>query len=203
MLKRLNKKYLLFAVVLVNIFLCTFFMWGCGHASEKISLREHVGKSQTLKEAGKEETEKNIYVYIFGAIKKPGVYTVKEGSRIFQVIDIAGGMKKNAKEGYLNQAETVTDGQSIRVLTKRQYNKVHKKSGVKTNNNKTDSGKININSGDVSALMQLSGIGETKAKAIIAYREKNGHFSKIEDIKNVSGIGDSTFSNISADITVD
>lgn len=205
MLKKISKKYILLAVIMANTFFGIVFLWGCAHTDNEISLEEKSTNNREIQEKSIPDQESGtIYVYVSGAVKKPGVYAVKEGSRVYQVIELAGGMTKSAKKDYLNQAETVVDSQNILVLTQKQYNKMQKSDDeIIINNNKTDDEKININSADISALMQLSGIGETKAKAIIAYREENGNFAQIEDIKNVSGIGDSTFANISADITVD
>lgn len=207
MLKKLNKKLILLTVMITNTFLCMIFSCGCDKQINKVSLTE---KSVNIEESTKDMQEKtaartgNIYVYVSGAVKKPGVYVVKEGSRVFQVIKLAGGMIKSARKDCLNQAETVIDGQNIKVFTKEQYAEIiqNETKNILIENNKINEGKININNADVALLMQLTGIGETKAKAIVSYREEHGNFSKIEEIKNVSGIGDSTFSNIRSNITV-
>ena len=117
------------------------------------------------------------------------------------VTTIRGGMTKAAKKDYINQAETVADSQNINIITKKQYKKLISNEKNQNNDNKTGSGKININSADVAELTGLSGIGEAKAKAIIQYRNENGNFNNIEDIKNVSGIGDALFKKISNEIT--
>ena len=207
MLKKLNKKFKLLTVMITNTFLCLIFSCGCDKQTNKVSLAE---KSVNIEESTKDIQEKtaartgDIYVYVSGAVKKPGVYVVKEGSRVFQVIKLAGGMIKSARKDCLNQAETVIDGQNIKVFTKEQYAEIiqNETKNILIENNKINEGKININNADVALLMQLTGIGETKAKAIVSYREEHGNFSKIEEIKNVSGIGDSTFSNIRSNITV-
>lgn len=209
MLKKINKKFILLTVMIINTFFCMIFSYGCDRETNKISLTEKRINIEESTEDAQEKTTvrtQDIYVYVSGAVKKPGVYVVKEGSRVFQVIKLAGGMMKSARKDCLNQAETVVDSQNIRVLTKEQYAEMiqneTKDNLTEINNNKTKDGKININSADVALLMQLTGIGETKAKAIVSYREEHGDFSKIEEIKNVSGIGDSTFSNIRSNITV-
>ena len=209
---KLKNKNRLLAVMIANTFFCILFIVGCGQGKNEISLSD---KDACTEESGSDDSGKqkdtaekeneNIFVYISGAVKMPGVYTVKEGSRIFHIIKQAGGLTKSAEQDYLNQAETVVDGQNIRVLTKKEYAEMKEKEQLDIfdkNNNKTADGKININSADVATLMQLPGIGETKAKTIVSYREENGSFTAIEDIKNVSGIGDSTFANICENITV-
>ena len=110
-------------------------------------------------------------------------------------------MTKAAKKDYINQAETVADSHNINIITKKQYKKLISNEKNQNNDNKTGSGKININSADVAELTGLSGIGEAKAKAIIQYRNENGNFTNIEDIKKVSGIGDALFKKISNEIT--
>lgn len=171
-------------------------------------------------ETGSGEIQGDIYVYISGQVKKPGVYCVDSDARIYQVIDMAGGMTDKAYQEYLNLAERVEDGQHIKIMTKNQYFRYKKEqndnnsedtneavtqnnSDMTENNSDSNTGTIiNINSATIQELTKLPGIGESKAQAIIKYRNENDGFSSIEDIKNVSGIGDSTFSNIKEYITV-
>lgn len=150
-----------------------------------------------------EETGGDIYVYITGQVKKPGVYQVSEGTRLFKVVELAGGMTDKAQKNYLNLAETVADGQQVQVLSKKQYKKLIKSGTVPGDNKGTSfDDLININQATAEELTTLSGIGDSKAKAIVEYREKNGMFSTIEDLKNVNGIGEATFENIKSQITV-
>ena len=172
MFNKLNKKYTALVVIgILTLFFLVVFS-GCENNKNSVSL-----------------------------VKKPGVYAVKQGSRVFEVIEKAGGMTKAAKKDYINQAETVADSQNINIITKKQYKKLISNEKNQNNDNKTGSGKININSADVAELTGLSGIGEAKAKAIIQYRNENGNFTNIEDIKKVSGIGDALFKKISNEIT--
>ena len=111
----------------------------------------------------------------------PGVYDLCEGDRIIDAINAAGGMLDEANADTLNKADFLRDGQQVRVPY----------AGVE--NEEKDDGKVNINTADVSALTTLPGIGETRAKAIIEYREANGDFAQIEDIMNVAGIKEGTY----------
>ena len=198
MFNKLNKKYTVLAVIgILTLFFLVVFS-GCENNKNSVSL-ESENETKTRQEIVT-ETE-DLYVYVTGAVKKPGVYTVKKGSRVFEVIKKAGGMTKAAKKDYINQEETVADSQNINIITKKQYKKLISNEKNQNNDNKTGSGKININSADVAELTGLSGIGEAKAKAIIQYRNENGNFTNIEDIKNVSGIGDALFEKISNQIT--
>lgn len=155
-----------------------------------------------------------ISVYICGAVKSPGVYDFLEGSRICDAVERAGGFKKSAAKMKINLASTLSDGEQIIIPTKKQAAKRRKSAdnvsgtniegntGAAGSNDTTDkSGLVNINIADKSELMTLSGIGESKADAIIAYRQKSS-FSKIEDIKNVSGIKDGVFNKIKDNITI-
>ena len=144
-----------------------------------------------------------IKVFVCGAVEQPGVYSVPAGSRLFEAIGLAGGMRADADPDYLNQARVLTDGEQIRVPTRAETE------GMETPPAQTSAvgggssdGKVNINTADIEELQTLSGIGETRAKAIISYRETNGAFERIEDIMNVSGIKTALFNTIKDDITV-
>lgn len=198
MFNKLNKKYTVLVVIgILTLFFLVVFS-GCENNKNSVSL-ESENETKTRQEIATEA--KDLYVYVTGAVKKPGVYAVKQGSRVFEVIEKAGGMTKAAKKDCINQAETVADSQNINIITKKQYKKLISNEKNQNNDNKTGSGKININSADVAELTGLSGIGEAKAKAIIQYRNENGNFTNIEDIKKVSGIGDALFKKISNEIT--
>ena len=192
-------KKLYFAV----LFLLISILAGCKDQAAEVSLSTEIKNEITT---GQEcISEHLIYVYINGAVKHPGVYPVKEGSRIFTVIEQAGGFTEKAKEECLNQAEPVSDGQEVRVLTKKEYQRSRKQDYEEAKETVSASrtvNKININTAPVQDLMTLPGIGQTKAAAIIEYRDKNGSFTEMEQIKNVSGIGDATFSKLKDMITV-
>ncbi len=189
-------------LLIMGIAISLVFM-GCGSKSKKISLDDTKPKTSL------EETKSSgdIFVHVVGEVNAPGIVKVPEGTRLYNVIEKAGGMTKNAQTDYLNLADTVKDGQQIRVISKKEYKKLKKKSRKESPNESQGgsdtSGLININTATADELQTLSGIGEVRAKAIVEYRTQNGNFSKPEDIKNVSGIGDATFNNIKSQICVD
>ncbi len=191
--------YILFACLM-----CLAFCVGCGRNDNSVLLDEETLSQNSQSTQAEETDDGGIFVYITGAVKHPGVYEVRSGARLYEVLDMAGGMTQDARKDCLNLAEVVDDGEQIKVLTKRQYKKSKKQSsGSLMEDEASDgSGLIDINSATAESLTQLPGIGEVKAAAIVAYREENGSFSAIEDIKNVSGIGDATFENIMSLITV-
>lgn len=140
------------------------------------------------------EITEEIYIQVSGAVTNPGVYKVNKGTRVFEVIDIAGGFTEESDRTVVNQARVVVDEENIYFPT------IHEvKSGAYSLDSKSHL--ININSASKEQLMTLAGIGEAKAKAIINYREKNGDFNGVEDIKKVSGIKDTLFESIKDQIT--
>lgn len=177
-----------------------------------------------------EEAVKKFYVDVKGAVKKTGVYEVSDGMIIMDVISLAGGFTKNAYQNGINLSKKVSSEMVIYVYTKDEIKKtlpvidnpcsaptynicecVEENSSIivpgKSNNEKNENidskpALININTASKTELTTIKGIGESKAEAIISYREKNGNFTKLEDLKNVSGIGEAVFEKIKDYITV-
>lgn len=141
----------------------------------------------------------NILVEIKGEVKRPDVYEVEEGSIIRDLIDIAGGLTEKANINKINRAEKLRDNQLIVIPDNESV-----VNGVIMNNagNSSNDGIININSASLSDLQKINGVGAVKAQSIIDYREKNGGFKSIEDIKNVDGIGDKTYEKIKDKISI-
>ena len=137
-----------------------------------------------IKENNQSNEKKYYYVDIKGEVKDPGVYKLKEGSRVIDAINASGGLKENANTYSVNLSKKITDEMVI-IVPSNSENTI-----------------VNINTATTKELLSITGIGESKASNIIKYREENGNFSSIEDIKNVSGIGDSLFEKIKKYITV-
>lgn len=148
---------------------------------------------------------KTVTCDISGAVKHQGVYTLKTGARIQELIEAAGGVKQNAQLKAVNRAVMLKDQDKIHIPYKGE--KVEKASNFSstgagtTTANESTSGestqnngeKVNLNTASAADLQKLNGIGQKKAEQIIAYREQNGQFKKIEDLMQVSGIGEKTF----------
>lgn len=151
-----------------------------------------------------------IYVYICGAVEKPDVYEVEQGSRLFELIQKAGGFKEDADKNYLNLAREVADGEQIIVLTSKETSDLKKGSNVQvltekssaTKNQNNTSGLVDINNASEAELTSITGIGSSRAQAIIKYRQEHGSFNRIEDIMKVNGIKDGLFSKIKDKIIV-
>ena len=143
---------------------------------------------------------KKIVVEIKGEVKRPDVYTMDENAIIKDLIETAGGVTENADLSNINRAKKLQDHELIYIENK---NNIVKESQV-INSGSNDKGdvnkKININNATLDELKTLNGIGDSKAKSIIEYREQNNGFKSIDDIKNVSGIGDSMFERIKEQI---
>ena len=184
--------------------------------------------SNLIKEDIKEDDVIKIVKYnidIKGAVKNPGVYNVDSNLTINDVIKIAGGLTKEADTSVINLAKKITDEMVIIIYTKEEVKKsnivdtvvkVVEKECVCPNiqndgclnteiddklTNKENNGLVNINTATKEELQTINGIGESKAKNIIKYREEKGNFKNIEDIKNVEGIGDTLYETIKVYIT--
>lgn len=140
--------------------------------------------------------EPTIVIYVTGAVNEPDVYEVKEHSRLHEVIDMAGGFKETASREYLNLARFVFDGEMIHVP------EVVDGSVKSIVDEGSYADKVSINQGTVEELMTLTGIGETKAEAIVAYRQTNGPFQRIEEIMKVNGIKEAMYNKIKDDIVI-
>lgn len=206
------------AFTAAGVFMLALFMpvllCGCGDASEGdallLSLSEETDVQEVFSETEEttqtvfhSEQARQIYVYVCGAVNRPDVYQAEEGSRLFEFIEMAGGFTSEAATSSLNLARTVTDGEQIRVLTQEE---IAQGMTVVSENDTAQSGSggglVNINTASLSELTGVSGIGESRAQAIIDYREKNGAFRSIEEIKKVDGIKDGLFSKIKDSITI-
>ena len=149
----------------------------------------------------KEKSTENIFVYVCGAVQKPGVYEFLPGQRICDAIAAAGGLSEQAAGDSLNQAEVLSDGQMLRVLTTEEAAAATVQPGQETAESSWD-GRVDINMADASALMSLPGIGQSKADAIIAYRNEHGAFKAPEELMNISGIKEGVYQKIKDSIKV-
>ena len=173
-----------------------------------------------LSDASSEEA-KTLVVHICGAVSAPGVYELPAGSRIIDAVEAGGGFLPEADEACCNLAEEIVDGCQIYIMTKSEScadGQTEKKAGIQTSPDSDmqttdrnvrsnsapalENGLVNLNTADIAALMTLPGIGESRAKAIISYREQHGAFAQIEDIMKISGIKQAAFSKIKDKITV-
>jgi competence protein ComEA len=139
------------------------------------------------------------YVFVCGAVKTPGVYEFEEDTRVFQVLELAGGFSEDAHEHSVNLAGRVLDGQMIYIPTLKEVEEGYT---LEQMNQQANNQLVNLNTASLNQLLTLPGIGEAKANNIIKYRNEKGGFQSIEDIMNVEGIKDGVFNKIKNFITV-
>ncbi len=148
-------------------------------------------------------------VHVCGAVACPGVYELPEGSRVTDAVEAGGGFLEEADPAACNLAQPVTDGCQIYIPTKEEGSRLQRPAGIGgirqealAENAGADDKKVNLNTADLAALKTLPGIGDSRAAAILAWRQENGLFSCIEDIMKVSGIKQAAFEKIRDRITV-
>lgn len=232
--------YIFICIIIVILCVIILFFLDKKDASSEdynyLEISEESINSNTT-EDNNTEVQNNIYIHIMGEVKNPGVVIAKEGDRIKDIIEKAGGTTEKADLKNINLAYKVEDGQKINIPNidenknenvlqekddeknksatdntsnenEKNVNYITKSSGtnviVDGNNNDAESksSKVNINTATQTELETLNGIGPSTASKIIKYRNEKGKFKKIEDIKNVSGIGEAKFKKIEADIVV-
>ena len=208
-------------LLILLIFMIFPDLSGCGKKEAEILLEEEQ-KESSEKETEILETEKepepeitqppqDIFVDICGAVTKPGVYRMPPDSRVYEAVEAAGGLLPEAAGNRVNQAQPLSDGQQIYVPTKEEAEKAGAVPAegafpeIKAGENSpvSENRKVNLNTADAAALQTLSGIGESKAQAILAYREEHGGFSSIEELMDVPGIKENTFLKIKEKIAVE
>lgn len=179
-------------VYITMLLICITVLGGCkGQDSVKVQETELL---EIPEETEKEEQENLIYVQVSGAVDAPGVYTLPEGSRLFEAVELAGGVTDEADISKVNQAQMLSDGQMVYIM--KQGEAEHQEEA------QPEDGRVNLNMATEEQLMTLTGIGQAKAKSIIAWREENGAFSKIEDLMEIEGIKEGVFSKIKDSIKV-
>lgn len=197
MRKKNYLKYIRYGTI-VAFFLVASFLYNITQKNESPPAWEQ--SSVSLLSSAFEETKGHLlYVFVCGAVNNPGVYDAEDGARVFELIAMAGGFTESAVTDYLNMAEKVRDGEKLYVPTVDEI-KAGSENTVNAHSpgffNETSDTYININLATMDQLMTLPGIGEAKAKAIIQYRETNGRFSDISEIKNIPGIKEAVFEKI-------
>ena len=187
---------------------------------EEISLEEDgeeasSGEEDSPEKTGEETREKGqepeqetdaIFVYVCGQVAAPGVYELSAGARVYQAIERAGGTLEGASPESLNLAQQAEDGQKIYVPSKEEAEAgtfpQDSSREAASPSQEQGGGKVNLNTADLEELMTLTGIGQTRAEAIITYREEEGGFRAPEDIMNVDGIKEGIYEKLKDEITV-
>ena len=161
---------------------------------------------EVTKEQDAQETQaaKKVYVHVAGEVNSPGLIELDEGARVSEAISLAGDATEDANVAGVNLAKKCEDGEQI-IVPKKASEADAASSGDGTaasSSASSASGKVNINTADSAELQTISGIGPSKAQKIIDYRTQNGSFKSVDDLTNVSGIGDKTLASIRDQICV-
>ena len=203
------KKILIIAITVIVIIstIGLYFYKESKENNKNIDVEESIENEEDLDEKNFnniEEKKEKIVVHITGEVKNQGVVELKENSRIVDAIEAAGGEKEEADLNRLNLAYILSDGDKIYVPNKNEKEIENANSYMETENNafKDNEIRINLNTATIEDLTKLPGIGESTAKKIIEYRNKNGKIKVKEELKNIPGIGDSKFDKIKEKIIV-
>ena len=217
-MKRINKKSIIYLCIIILV-IGIYYVFirkedYIESASNTLNLDKEISKNEDDFIDTKEKD--NIVVYITGEVNNVGLYELQENSRVADIIDKAGGLTKEADIENMNLADILEDGMKIYVpkkserLDENQNDNSNKQNNAnidiikesrnineqKNINKEAKSSKININTAIQTELETLPGIGPSTALKIIEYRKQNGKFSCVEDIKNVSGIGESKYNKV-------
>ena len=195
--QKVNEIVTAFAGIIAFVFLSS-----CGQAESDIALFS-TEETDTAYESGsafeeesEPQTKGDILIYVCGAVYSPGVVTLPADSRACDAVEMAGGLTPEASQTAVNLAERLSDGQMLYIPN------VWEEQAIAESEREASSGLININTADEGRLCELPGIGEAKARAIIAYREDNGDFTAVEEIMQVPGIKENLYDKICDMITV-
>ncbi|TRZ37516.1 hypothetical protein CEQ21_18880 [Niallia circulans] len=190
-----EKRLIILLCAALAVFIGYHFVSKQKEAAAGVELGELSGAGVTEAE---EKQEPDIYVDVKGAVKAPGLYEAKQGERVMDIIERANGFTSEADENAINLAERVEDEMVVYIPEfgeePKGANGDAKEDGV--------ADLVNINEADSSQLLTLPGIGEAKASAIIDYREQNGGFKDVAELKEISGIGEKTFEKLKELVTV-
>lgn len=204
-MQKINKK-IIFIIIIISGMIYGIFNYFTQNKNkenlENIS-QDIIINNQTENTTEENNNQEKIVIHITGAICNEGIYELEENSRIADAVKMAGGLKEDADLKQINLAYVLEDGMKINIPSKNESrneasnnteNYTTKENLNSSNNAKTS--KVNINSATQTELETLPGIGPSTALKIINYRKEKGKFNKIEDIKNVNGIGESKFNKI-------
>ena len=217
---RYKKQIIIISIILILLSISGYFIYINIPKKEEIK----ISKEEPIKNTKLEKVEEKKYkVDIKGQINNPGIYEVPISSRVIDVINLAGGLTVNADTSVINLSKKVLDEMVIIVYSKEEVTNFKKTKEIEqqvqnqcvqkdenslkndaciSSNNNISTNKISINNATKEELMTLPGIGESKAKDIIDYRTKNGPFKKLEDLKNIPGIGENVYNNLKENITL-
>lgn len=193
-------QYLVGVVVVLLILICSILFY---NKSENQMNEEFSMVSTSTSESFESESiSQQIYLDIKGAVKKPGMYEGMLEMRVWDAVMLAGGVREDADTKQVNFSERIVDQMVIYVPTIGEEVQELTSSEDSEDGLKSTTNKINLNKANEAELTTLTGVGQKKAQEIIRYREENGGFKSIEELKNISGFGEKTFEKLKDSISV-
>lgn len=176
-------------ILIVLVFLGVFWAWATFSSGNDSDLLIEAETKEKTKDDQIEEIPQTIVVHISGAVKNPGVVYLSSETRLIEAIEQVGGLMDNADQNSINLARRLKDEEKIHIC----------EIGEEANQAASQSdGRVNINTASLEELKKLPGIGDVIAQGIIDYREKNGDFTDLEELKNVNRIGEKIYEGLSA-----
>jgi len=203
-----QKLGILLLAIFILIGITIYILWQTqeGPEPEIITQEQTKPQEETTQEEQEQEQQEKIMIHIMGEVQTPGVVTLPEGARMINAIEAAGGLTENADVSKINLVYILEDGLKIKIPSTQEDMYITQENGenviLEDTEGKEEPTMININKAKQDELTQLPGIGDAMAQRIIEYREQNGNFQQIEDIQNVSGIGEAKFEKIKENICV-
>ena len=198
-------KWLLLAAAILTTAAVGFFMQKARETEGNIVLSSpaHAASETSVQTSSENLTPSpSVWVYVVGAVKRPGVYQLSAGALVTEAITAAGGFSEDADPTAINLVSVLRENTMIKVPVQGDDMADCLTTDSTSDNGPAAAGKININTASVEELCTLPGIGESTAKKIIRYREDNGPFEKTEDLMNVPGIKEAKFASVKEDICV-
>lgn len=205
LLENKQKIGIILLAIIAIIGIATYVLWKTNdnHEEEILTQEQNEIQVEPLQE---EEEQETIMIHIMGEVQTPGVVTLPEGARMIDAIHAAGGLTEQADMSQINLVYVLEDGLKIKIPSKDNEMYITQENGenviLEDPQGKEGTTMININKAKIEELTELPGIGDAMAQRIIEYREENGDFQQIEDIQNVSGIGEAKFEKLKENICV-
>lgn len=207
-----NQKVIFVLIILGIISVIGYYIWTKAHMEEYEEVNAIVQENNIEENViNTKNNLKNIVIHITGSITNPGIVKLQEGARIIDAIEAAGGLTQEADTARINLAYSIEDGQKIYIPSihdpkeseqREEYITSEAGQEVIKEGESTKTNLVNINTAKQTELETIPGVGPSTATKIIEFREKNGKFQTIEDIKNVNGIGEAKFNNMKDKICV-
>ena len=192
------KKYYLYIIIAILSIVIIILLIILFYPKESTTSNMDCTYIEDTKKAFDEEPEEKVTIDIKGEVVNPGVYKVDASSIVNEAINLAGGLNKSADTSEINLSQKVVNEMVINIPSKSNS----KISSSKNSTSNKATSKISLNKASLTELMTLTGIGNSKAKSIIEYRQNNGAFNTIDEIKKVKGIGESLYAKIKDHITI-